>query len=95
MKRNGKSIISPLLVTIQVSFCLAEISCGVVLKDPGPEWILQRDSIHEEFRPYLDNGYMGVKIAGEGTTWGSDHQHFVVSYKLDTHLLAFVSQFFT
>ena len=49
----------------------------------GPEWILQSDSIDEEFRPYLGNGYMGVKIAGEGTNWNSDHAHFVADIWLE------------
>ncbi|GAF69456.1 unnamed protein product, partial [marine sediment metagenome] len=68
-------------LTIKLLFwyCLIIMSASAenTLGETGSEWILQCDSVEESFRPYLANGYMGVKIAGEGTNWKANHPHFV------------------
>lgn len=68
-------------LTIKLLFwyCLIIMSASAenTLAETGSEWILQCDSVEESFRPYLGNGYMGVKIAGEGTNWKANHPHFI------------------
>ena len=57
-------------------------------------WLLTSEKIEEAARPYLGNGFQGVRFSWDGTNWSGDHDHFVagVYYSDDSQSPAYTER---